>query len=94
MLSSPFRIVFFGVFLCVSHFASVFTVFLPTRLFAHGSLDFHLNFSSVQGLEGMGGGVVMTSMRMRIGVVSLLLTLFWCGTLVGRGGDGGGGGGG
>ena len=56
MLSSPFRIVFFGVFLCVSHFASVFTVFLPTRLFAHGSLDFHLNFSSVQALEGMGGG--------------------------------------
>ena len=39
MLSSPFRIVSFGVFLCVcvSHFASVFTftVFLPTLDFLH-----------------------------------------------------------
>ena len=35
MLNSPFRIVFFGVFLCVSHFASVFTVFLPTIDFLH-----------------------------------------------------------
>ena len=35
MLSCPFRIVFFGVFLCVSHFASVFAVFLPSLDFLH-----------------------------------------------------------
>ena len=35
MLSSPFRIVFLGVFLCESHFASVATVFLPTLDFLH-----------------------------------------------------------
>ena len=35
MLSSPFRIVFLGVFLCESHFASVVTVFLPTLDFLH-----------------------------------------------------------
>ena len=35
MLSCPFRIVFFGVFLCVSHFALVFAVFLPSLDFLH-----------------------------------------------------------
>ena len=53
-------------FLCVSHFASVFTVFFAGfRLFAHASLDLHLSFSSVRGWGGMGGGM-MTSMRMRL----------------------------
>ena len=47
---------FFCCFLCVSHFASVFTVCLPTRLFAHASLDLHLSFSSVRGVGGGGGG--------------------------------------
>ena len=42
MLSCPFRIVFFGVFLCVSHFASVYcSVFAISRLFAHASFDLH-----------------------------------------------------
>ena len=39
MLSSAFRIVFVGVVLCVSvcvsHFASVFTILLPTLDFLH-----------------------------------------------------------
>ena len=57
-------IVFFGVFLCVWHFASVFYgVFEDSRLFAHASLDLHSSFSSVR---GWGGGGVMTSMRMRL----------------------------
>ena len=42
-----------------------YDVFADSRLFARASLDFHLYFSSVQGLGGDGGGV-MTSMRMRI----------------------------
>ena len=42
---------------CVSHFASLFTVFFAdSRLFAHASLDLHLSFSSVQGWGGDGGG--------------------------------------
>ena len=57
MPSFPFRIVFSGVFLCVSHFASVFCgVFADSRLFAHASLDLHLSFSSVRGWGGRGGG--------------------------------------
>ena len=56
MLSSPCRIVFFGVFLCVSHSASVvYGVFAGSR-FAHATLDLHLCFSSVPGVGGGWGG--------------------------------------
>ena len=50
---------FFSVFQCVSHFASVFTVFLLTPDFlhmSHASLDLHLYVSSVRGCGGMRGG--------------------------------------
>ena len=59
MLSSPFRIVFFGVCLCVcvrvAFRIGICGVFANSRLFAHDSFDLHLSFSSVRGWGGMGG---------------------------------------
>ena len=63
--------------------------FADSRLFARASLDFHLYFSSVQGL----GGGVMTSMRMRIMCCVSLVDLVLVRGIdeSGRGGWGGGG---
>ena len=48
---------FFGVFLCVSHFASFFyCVFADSRLSTYASLDLHLSFSSARGWGGDGWG--------------------------------------
>ena len=57
---------FFGVFLCASHFASVFTVFLPTLDFPHMPASTCICLSALCGGGGWGGGGVMTSMRMRL----------------------------
>ena len=70
MLSSPFRI-FFPVFscvcVCVSHFASVFTVFLATLDFLHMPASTCICLSALCGVGGGGmGRGVMTSMRMRL----------------------------
>ena len=54
MLSSPFRIVFFGVFLCVSHFASVFAVFWPSLDFLHMPASTCICLSTL--CWGLGGG--------------------------------------
>ena len=51
LLGCPFRIVFFGVFLSVSPFASVFAVFWPSLDF-----DLHLFLNSVRGFGGGDGG--------------------------------------
>ena len=51
MLSSPFRIVFFGVFLCVCVCVCVLAI---SRLSAHAGFDLHLSFNSVRGF-GAGG---------------------------------------
>ena len=74
MLSSPFRIGFYGVF-------------ADSRLFAHASLDFHLYFSSVRGLGGVGGEGVMTSMRMRIVCCVSLVDLVLVRHIGGEGGE-------
>ena len=66
MLSSPFRIVFFGVFLCVSHFASVFAVFWPSLDFLHMPASTCICLSTLCGFFFWGGGGwggVMTSMQ-------------------------------
>ena len=59
LLGGPFRIVFFGVFLSVSPFASVFAVFWPSLDFLHMPAStctcFFLN--SVRGFGGGGGGM-------------------------------------
>ena len=47
---------FFGVFLCVSHFASVFTVFLPTLDFLHMPAWTCICLSALCGGWGGGGG--------------------------------------
>ena len=65
-LRSPFRIVFFGVFLSVWHFASVFTVFLLTLDFLHLPASTCISISALCGGGGGWGGGLMTSMRMRL----------------------------
>ena len=55
-LRSPFRIVFFGVFLSVWHFASVFTVFLLTLDFLHLPASTCISISALCGGGGGWGG--------------------------------------
>ena len=90
LLSSAFHIVFFGVFLCLSHVASVFTVFLPTLDFLHMPAWTCICLSAL--CRGWGGADVHANANF---VFCFLCSpcsgLFWCGTLVGRGGGGGGG---
>ena len=72
---------FCSVFSCVSHFASVFAVFLPTLDFLHmpdhAGFDLRLSFSSVRGWGGVWGEGVITSMRMRL-VSSVFCCCFLC----------------
>ena len=53
MLSSPFRILFFGVFPCVSHFASVFTVFCRLSTFCTCRLRLAVVFQLCAGMGGV-----------------------------------------
>ena len=79
MLSSPFRIVFFGVFLCVAFRIGFCSVFADSRLSAHaGSCRLRLAFV-FQLCAGVGGGWggVKTSMRMRL-VSSVFCCCFLC----------------
>ena len=54
LLGGGFRIVFFGVFLSVSPFASVFAVFWPSLDFLHMPASTCIRLSSLCG--GLGGG--------------------------------------
>ena len=62
--------------------------FADSRIFAHVGLDLYLSFSSVRGL---GGGGVMTSMRMRLlfSVSCVHLVLVCSGAVHWWGGGGG-----
>ena len=79
MLSSPFRIVSFGVFpvvcVCVAFCIGFYGVVAESRLFANASLDLHLSFSSVRGWAGDGGGDDVQRMRLvsSVSLVALLL---------------------
>ena len=53
----------FPVCVCVAFRIGFYSILADSRLSAHAGLDLHLSFSSVRGL---GGGGVMTSMRMRL----------------------------
>ena len=58
LLGGPFRVVFFGVFLSVSPFASVFAVFWPSLDFLHmpASTCTCFFFELCAGVWGGGGG--------------------------------------
>ena len=53
--------------MCVAFRIGICSVLAISRLSAHASFDLHLFLNSVRGFGGgMGGGGVMTSMRLRL----------------------------
>ena len=76
MLSSPFRIVFFGVFLCVAFRIGFCSVFADSRLSAHaGSCRLRLAFV-FQLCAGVGGGGWGDNVHANAACVFCFLLLF------------------
>ena len=80
---------FFRLCVCVSHFASVFTVFLPTLDFLHMPAWTCISLSALFG--GWRGDDVHANAPFVFSFFCACMFMCWCGTSVGSGGVGGGG---